>query len=157
LGYGAEVDESISEHCCPSPVSTACLYGREAIVRILLGKKKELAKIVINKRIIENGLTPLMFAALSGRRPLAELLASRGADPDAVNVNWQTALDLSEALAHAEVRSFLQGKTTVVKSEFNRLSRSYQCPIKIAQMTLRQQRNYSLQSELATWTPREIF
>jgi len=52
-----------------------------------------------------------------GRRPIAELLVSRGANVDALNALGEVALDIAESVGNAEVRAFLQSKTAVARGK----------------------------------------
>ena len=67
----------------------------------------------MNASIPGSMITPLMLTAVIGRKPLAELLLDRGADPDRTSALGATALDMASACGNSEVRAFLDKKTTV--------------------------------------------
>ena len=81
---------------------------------------KEVAELLIdegadvNKKISQEGITPLHFAAWQGRSEIAELLIAEGADVNAKDDGGRTPLDWAEEVEHTETADLLRkhgGKT----------------------------------------------
>jgi ankyrin repeat protein len=76
--------------------------GDAAKARLLLDNGAELDAIDDEYRS-----TPLGLAARWGRRPLVELLLSRGANPNAAGAEWSTPIEWARKKAHHEVERAL--------------------------------------------------
>ena len=77
-------------------------HGDLAKARLLLDHGAELDAVEEEYRS-----TPLGLAARWGRRPLVELLLSRGANPSAAGAVWSTPLAWARKYGHAEVERML--------------------------------------------------
>lgn len=80
----------------------AVLAGVEVAVRLHIKRGDDL------NAADENGLTPLMLAALRNRGAISVLLLESGADPFLRDNQGRTALDIARSAASSEVANSLE-------------------------------------------------
>ena len=100
------LENGADPNCCDingrTPLHCAAFNGScETIVPLILGDAK------IDQMSAKEGMTPLHFAAMKGRRLVSSILLDQGADSSLTNRSGQTAFDI----AHVSVRSLFQDKT----------------------------------------------
>ena len=99
---GADVDVQVNKG--RTPLMIASYWGREDVVRILLGAGAD-----VNIKG-DDGWTALMIAVESGHKEIVEMLLDRGADVNQKNEHSTTALMIASYLRHKEVVEMLKKK-----------------------------------------------
>lgn len=84
-----------------SPLHYAASKGHEETVRYLLSQKA-----IVNAPA-PDGTSPLMMAALSGKRAVVEVLLAAGADPTMQNAQGLSPADWARSANHEQLASFL--------------------------------------------------
>ena len=93
--------------CEFTPLMAAAQHGHDAVVRFLLDRGSE-----VNYKTASTGQTPLMLAALNGHMKTAQILVEAGCDPNLVNVDNKTALEIAIQRGKRDVVAYLERKTT---------------------------------------------
>jgi len=108
LEQGVPVEEDLPPQVasCPTPLMTAALHGRDAVLRTLLNRGA-----AADKAGTPGDWTPLMLAAAGGSKPSAQILIERGANPDKMNLLGGTALEIAMATGNSECRAYLEKRT----------------------------------------------
>ncbi|XP_069113972.1 ankyrin repeat and SAM domain-containing protein 6-like [Argopecten irradians] len=109
VDFGSDLNasgNSASGECEFTPLLAAAQHGHDAVLRFILDRGSD-----VNYRTPSTGQSALMLAALNGHMKTAQILVERGCDPNVVNVDNKTALEIATRRGRREVASYLDRKT----------------------------------------------
>lgn len=108
LGRTEDVARFIEED--PTRASANGVHGFPILFHAALGGKVEIAELLVANGGGSGASTSLHGAVSKGHREMAEWLLARGADPNALNFQRKTTLDVALALGYAEIAEMIRAQ-----------------------------------------------